>query len=290
VSAANQSSAIPRQCAPASALAPHELAQRLEDTQKELDSLRRQLEHSDRLAALGTLAATIAHEFNNLLTPSMSYAQLALRRIEDGDLDPDFTRKALLKVQSAGRKAGSICEAILNFARPAGEPGPAPAADLAAVVEEAIVTLGHDPAKMGITLRRDVAPGLRVAIDPLHLEHVLMNLLLNARQAMLGRRHGTLSIIACPLSNPQGPAVRIEVSDTGCGIEPAHLASIFDTFFTSRDPAGPTRGNGLGLSLCRQIVERNGGQISVQSTPGKGTTFRIVLPAAQSGPAGRVAA
>ena len=290
MSAPKQPSANSRGTPPPN-LAPQELARRLAEAQQELDTLRRQLEHADRLAALGILAATIAHEFNNLLTPSMSYAQLALARIDEGKLDVELTRKALAKAEAAGRKAGRICEAILNFARPAPAPGAATeSADLSAVVDEALTTLGHDPAKMGIAIRSELAPGLRVAIDPLHLEHVLVNLLLNARQAMMGRRHGTLSLCATPQTVSAGPAVRIEVSDTGCGIEPAHLGSIFDTFFTARDPAGQSRGTGLGLSLCRQIVERNGGQITVQSTPGKGTTFRILLPAAKSDPSSRIAA
>ena len=268
-----------------------ELMARLQAAQKELDRLRRQLEHSDRLAALGTLAATIAHEFNNLLTPSMSYAQLALRRLETGAVDVDLTRKALSKAQSAGAKAGRICEAILNFARPAAEPGHAPeVADVEVVVDEAITALGHDPAKLGITIRRELAPGLKVAIDPLLLEHVLMNLVLNARQAMLGRRHGTLGLVAIPLAASRSPSVQIEVSDTGCGIDPAHLPNIFETFFTARDTALAGRGTGLGLSLCRQIVERAGGQISVQSSPGKGATFRIILPAASTDAVARMAA
>ncbi len=267
-----------------------ELLRRLAAAEAEAEKLRRQLEHADRLASLGTLAATIAHEFNNILTPSMSYAQLALGSIERGQPDLVLAQKALSKCQSAGRKAGRICEAIMNFARPGGE-GEAQEAELTAVVEEALATLGHDPAKDGIMVRLDVAPDLRAAIDPLHLEHVVVNLLLNARQAMLGRRRGTLSIMARPHSGGSGPAIRMEVSDTGCGIDQAHLPHVFDTFFTTRDEAGPSgRGTGLGLSLCRQIIERCGGQISVQSTVGRGTTFCIVLPAQTGQTKQRVAA
>jgi two-component system NtrC family sensor kinase len=268
-----------------------QLLARLDAAEAELGRLQRQLEHSGRLAALGTLAATIAHEFNNLLTPSMSYAQLALRRLDGGTVDAELIRKALVKAHSAGAKAGRICDAILNFARPdAGSGAAAASADVSAVVEESLATLGHDPAKLGIMVRCEIAPGLRAAIDPLHLEHVLVNLLINAREAMLGRRHGTLGLSAVPHAAPSGPAVQIEVSDTGRGIDPAHLGNIFDPFFTSRDSASESRGSGLGLNLCRQIVERCGGQITVQSTPGEGTTFRILLPAAKSDPASRIAA
>ena len=134
--------------------------------------------------------------------------------------------------------------------------------------------------------------GADYAFDPVErlLEHVLMNLVLNARQAMLGRRHGTLGLVAIPLAASRSPAVQIEVSDTGCGIDPAHLPNIFETFFTARDTAVAGRGTGLGLSLCRQIVERAGGQISVQSAPGKGATFRIILPAASADAVARMAA
>ena len=244
-----------------------------------MDQLRRQLEHSDRLAALGTMAATIAHEFNNLLTPSMSYARLALRCIERGQADAELTQKALHKCQSAGQKAGKICDAILGFARPAGEANAASESDVAAVVNEALTATGRALAKDDITVRQEIPAGLRVAIDPLQLEHVLVNLLLNARQAMHGRRRGTLSLVATVQAGAGGPWARLDVSDTGCGIAAADLPHIFDSFFTTRDASAPAgRGTGLGLSLCRQIIQRHGGQISVQSTPGRGTTFHIILP------------
>jgi len=265
----------------ASPISPPDLLRRLEEAEAELAQLRRQLEHADRLATLGTLAATIAHEFNNLLTPSLSYAQMALRAIEEGRQDPSLIQKALTKCHAAGLKAGRICDAILAFARPAASATGTPAeSEVGAVIDESFAALGRDPAKDGITLRREVPEGLLAAIDPLQLEHVLVNLLINARQAMAGQRRGTITLTAGPCYGSSGPAVRIDVIDSGCGIEPEHLPHIFESFYTTRDSSTPAaRGTGLGLSRCRQIVERCGGEITAHSTPGRGTTFRILLPA-----------
>ncbi len=270
-----------RNDSPALPIPPADLLRRLEEAEAELAQLRQQLEHADRLATLGTLAATIAHEFNNLLTPSLSYAQMALNAMEQGRQDPTLTQKALTKCHAAGLKAGRICDAILSFARPAASAASGTVeAEIAAVIEESLAALGRDPAKDGINIRREVPAGLLAAIDPLQLEHVLVNLLMNARQAMGGQRRGTITLTAGPCYGPGGPAVRIDVIDSGRGIEPEHLPHIFESFYTTRDGSTPVaRGTGLGLSLCRQIVERCGGEITAHSTPGRGTTFRILLPA-----------
>ena len=258
-----------------------EVLGRLEAALAEVEQLRRLLEHHDRLATLGTLAATVAHEFNNLLTPGSNYAQLALRSLDAPAPDLALVRKALTKCQAAGVKAEKICSAILGFARAAGPAEPAARCEVAAVVEEAVATLGRDPEKEGIALRRHVEPGLSVAVDALQLEHVLVNLLVNARQALAGKRHGTLSISAAREATAGGAGVRIEVADTGCGIPPDRLPHIFDPFYTTKGGTdGTAKGTGLGLNLCRQIVERHGGHIRADSTPGRGTTFCLLLPAA----------
>lgn len=274
---------------PAGTPSPQELLRRLESATAELQVLGRQLEHADRLAALGTLAATIAHEFNNLLTPSMNWAQLALRSIESGKPDLELAQKALAKCHSSGKKAGRVCEAILNLARPGPEnQSGATECDLAEVIDEALAALARDPAQDGVTLRRQVPAGLRIAMDSLQLEHVLVNLLINAQQAMHGRRRGTLTISAV-LEDAGGSAgVRLEITDTGCGIDAADLPRIFDSFFTARkSPTADGRGTGLGLALCRKILQRHGGAITAHSTPGRGTTFRLLLPVSRAAKAPR---
>lgn len=257
---------------------PQQLAAELASVTAQLAELQRQLEHADRLASLGTLAATIAHEFNNILTPCMNWAQLALRSFESGKPDLDLAQKALSKCTAAGRKAGRICESILNLSRaPAQSPPLASECELNAVINEALTAMARDPAKDGITLRRHVPDGLKVAMDALQLEHVLVNLLINAQQSMHARRRGMITINAA--LEPPSPRqfVKLEVTDTGCGIDPVDLPRIFDSFYTARTP-GPSRGTGLGLALCRTLLARSGGQISARSTPGRGTSFTLLLP------------
>ena len=243
--------------------------------QRQLDDVKEQLAGSQRLAAIGTIAAVIAHEFNNLLTPMVSYSQYAMATAEKADPDMALIRKALSKSYQASSKAGRICNSMLSLAR--GEPtafGPAPVQSL---VDEALNVLARDPQKDGIALRVQVQPGLTLHGDPVQLEQVLLNLLINARQAMLGKG-GALTLKAADAGD--GTA-RLQVIDTGPGIPAKLLGKIFDPFFTTKiagHAAG--RGSGLGLSICREIVDHHGGRIEVASTVGRGTTFTLHLPTA----------
>jgi signal transduction histidine kinase len=146
------------------------------------------------------------------------------------------------------------------------------------LVDEVLLVLARDPQKDGIALRVQVQPGLNVHGDPVQLEQVLLNLLINARQAMLGSRNGSLTIKACR----DGEKVKIQIIDTGPGIPPQHLDKIFQPFFTTkRDPRkGEHKGTGLGLAICKDIVEHHDGTIEVTSEVGRGTTFTVLLPAA----------
>jgi len=247
----------------------------------ELAALREQLTESQRLATVGTIAAVIAHEFNNLLTPIVSYCQMALGSVEGDKADPAFVRKALQKSLTHATKAGRISASMLSLVRGEGDD------DTVAVrrlVDEALAVLARDPHKDGINLRVHVRPDLAVRGDPIQLEQVLLNLLINARQAMLDGqeacRGASLTIKAD--AAPDGDAVRITVTDSGPGIPERHLARIFEPFFTTKTTTRPgePRGSGLGLHICKQIVERHRGRIEVESTPGKGATFSVLLPAA----------
>ena len=249
-----------------------ELLRTVDAAQAQIDDLSRQLERAGRLATLGTLAATLAHEFNNLLAPGIGYASLALASLDGDSPDLALVRKALTKARAGGEKAGRLGGAILDLAR---APAAAPAVcDLNAVVDQALLALGRELPKDGIRLVRNVPPGLRVGVDALGLEHVLLNLLLNARAAMLapGGRRGTLTLHATAADDD---AVRLDVADTGCGISPERLGGVFEPFESGR--AG---GSGLGLHLCRRIVERHGGRVAVRSVVGRGSIFSLHLPAA----------
>ena len=246
------------------------IAAQLAAAQRELDDVREQLTDSQRLAAIGTIAAVIAHEFNNLLTPMVSYSQFALQTAGQPDPDMALIRKALSKSYQASTKAGRICNSMLALAR--GEATTFGPVSVQSLVDEVLNVLARDPQKDGIALRIQVEPGLSIHGDPVQLEQVLLNLLINARQAMLGKG-GALTVRA----SADGTGVKVQVVDTGPGIPAKLLPRIFDPFFTTKvNPAG--RGTGLGLSICRDIVGHHGGRIDVASTVGKGTTFTLHLP------------
>ena len=248
------------------------------EMQAQLDFLREQLTESQRLATIGTISAVIAHEFNNLLTPIVSYSQYALQSANSAKPDDVLIKKALTKSFQSSEKAGRICTSLLALAR--GE-STAERVMVQKLVEETLLVLARDPQKDGIALRVQVQPDLALDADAVQLEQVLLNLLINARQAMLGSRGGSITIRAHDVDGTG--ELRIQVIDTGPGIPPKVLPRIFEPFFTTKSTAkkGETRGTGLGLAICKEIIEHHGGRIEVQSEVGKGTTFNLCLPAAR---------
>src|SRR4051812_37150647 len=256
--------------------------------QQQLDALREQLTESQRLATIGTIAAVIAHEFNNLLTPIVSYSQYALSSANSDAPDMELVRKALGKAFQSSSKAGQICTSMLGLARGESAFGPV---EVQRLVDETLSVLARDPPKDGIAPRIQVPRGLTVVGDPVQLEQVLLNLLINARHAMLGRG-GSITVKAGRAAGDgTGEEVRIQVIDTGPGIPEKHLGKIFQPFFTTKGTArkGEAKGTGLGLAICKEIVEHHHGRIEVQSEVGKGTAFTICLPVAAqaTAPAGR---
>jgi signal transduction histidine kinase len=249
------------------------LDQRLAQMQQELDQLRAQLAESQRLATIGTISAVIAHEFNNLLTPIISYSQFALQNSETASPDMELIRKALSKSYQSADKAGRICQSMLGLAR--GESVFAQVS-VQRLVDEVLLVMARDPRRDSITLRVQVSPELSVWGDAVQLEQVLLNLLINARQAMLGKG-GWLTIKAAAAEDGQ---VRISVTDTGPGIPENLLGRIFEPFFTTKSGSskGQNKGTGLGLAICKQIIEHHQGRIEVQSEVGKGSTFSVYLP------------
>jgi signal transduction histidine kinase len=250
----------------------------LSNAQMQLEAVKEQLTESQRLAAIGTIAAVIAHEFNNILTPMISYSQFALSSAEGPTPDIALIRKVLSKSFQASTKAGKICNSMLGLARGESSFGPV---EVQTLVDEVLAVLARDPQKDGIALRVQIQPGLSVDGDQVQLEQVLLNLLINARHAMLGNG-GALTIKAAAVDNGE---LRIQVIDTGPGIPEKLLPRIFQPFFTTKGTArrGEAKGTGLGLSICKDIINHHHGRIEVASEVGKGTTFSIYLPMAQSG-------
>jgi len=249
------------------------LSERLALMQNQLDALREQLTESQRLATIGTIAAVIAHEFNNLLTPIVSYSQFALQSAEGETPDMDLIRKALNKSFQSSSKAGRICTSMLGLARGESSFGKV---SVQTMVDETLLVLARDPKKDGIALRVQVQPDLHIIGDPVQVEQILLNLLINARQAMLGRG-GSITIKAQSVESDEA---RIQVIDTGPGIPEKLIPKIFQPFFTTKGTTrkGEAKGTGLGLAICKEIVEHHQGRIEVQSEVGKGTTFSVYLP------------
>lgn len=247
------------------------LQSQIERLETQFSRLRDQVRLTQQLASLGTAAAMMAHEFNNLMTPVVSYARYAL----DND-DVELMKKALEMTLKQASTVSAMSERILGLAV---HEAPKPAhVQIGEVVKEAAACLCRDPEKDGITQRVDIPPDLIVWADERQLRQVFFNLLLNARQA-IQHRSGMITVTA---ESADDSMVAIHIKDNGCGIDPANLENIFDPFFTTKtgDANGNKKGTGLGLALCNDIVEEQRGQISVQSEPGHGTTFTITLPTA----------
>jgi signal transduction histidine kinase len=237
-------------------------------------------ERIERLATLGTLAGAIAHEVNNLLTPVMSYAQMALASPEDAEL----CAKALQKAVEGAERASAAASSILGFIR--GDE--VNAVHVGHALRDALGCLARDPSKDGITLEVRVPEDAWAAIAPVRLQQVLLNLLLNARKAIVPRP-GLIEVTAeCSTWNtPTGTpcdGVEIVVRDTGCGMDAGLVERAFEPFVRGgeRGGQGAGSGTGLGLPICRRIIEDSGGTIALESAPGLGTTVRIRLPRADA--------
>jgi len=253
------------------------LQQQLELAESQLSILREQVMQTQRLATIGTIAAVIAHEFNNLLTPVISYSQVALVSAQSDSPDMELVKKALTKSFAGATKAGKVCASMLGLARGESEQS---IVDVQSLIDETLLVLARDPQKDGIALRVQVQPGLKVEGDAVQLEQVLLNLLINARQAMLGRVTGAAGSITIKALGTDDGHVRINITDTGPGIAENNMVKIFEPFFTTKGTTqnGEPRGTGLGLAICRQIIDHHRGRIEVSSEVGRGTTFTLVLP------------
>jgi hypothetical protein len=228
-------------------------------------NLEEQLRLSEKMAAIGLLAAGVAHEVNTPLTGISSFTQMLLERSE-----PDDPRTQLLeKIERQTFRAAKIVNSLLNLARPSGgETGPV---DLNGVIGDILSLLEHQFKLGHVQVRKDLAkPAVIVRGVEYKLQQVFLNLFLNARDAM--PKGGWLTVA----TGLDGTSAVIEVADTGVGIPADHLGRIYDPFFTTK-PEG--RGTGLGLSVTYGIVQEHGGSLTCDSQTGQGTRFRLVLPA-----------
>ncbi len=224
-----------------------------------------QLLQSQKLAALGVLAGGIAHEIRNPLTISSSAAQFLL---EDAD-DPDGRRECAEKVLAGIRRASIIIENLLRFARPGARADMQPV-DLVSGLRDAVALVANQAKLQQVKMLVELpAEPVRVSGVPSLLQQVLMNLQLNALDAMPS---GGVLRVSVGETHSEGV---VRISDTGAGIPAGDVEKIFDPFYTTR-PVG--QGTGLGLSICHSIVQQHFGVIDVESAEGKGSTFSVRLP------------
>jgi two-component system, NtrC family, sensor kinase len=256
----------------------HELANtnsRLVSTLEQLKSTQAQLVQAEKLSAIGELVAGVAHELNNPLTSVIGYAQLVEEELRAGPSPrpPAEVAHDLRRIAEESERAARIVRNLLAFAR---RQGAARAPQDVADVCQRVVALREYALKLsGVTLETDLpAPVPKVLADFGQLQQVLLNLVLNAEQAMRSVTDRRLTIAV--RHDAAANTVVLTVSDSGHGIDAANRSRVFDPFFTTRDVG---EGTGLGLSICYGIVRDHGGQIAVDSQVGIGTTFAVTLPA-----------
>lgn len=229
---------------------------------KTQESLRR----SERLAAMGQMAATVAHEIRNPLGIIKSTADVLRSRYDS----PDQPDELFEYIPSEVRRLNRLVSDFLTFARDrAVEKN---ATDLRATIEKSLSAVEEEMREARVELERDYDSVPPVQHDEDGLNQVLLNLTLNAIQAMNGG--GKIAVRLKKASKKGRPLVKVEVADSGCGLN-VEPEKVFEPFYTTK-----TSGSGLGLAICKQIIEKHGGWIEAESASGKGTTMRFYLPAA----------
>ncbi|MBL8753042.1 MAG: response regulator [Planctomycetes bacterium] len=226
--------------------------------------------HLQRLESIGVLTGGIAHDFNNLMTVVLGSCEVALEMLAA----EHPVRELLLSVLRAGRQASTLSRRLLSFAR--RETHGTQAIDLRPVIES---FLALTRSSLGPRTRVEFTAGESlptVEVDRTAIEQVLMNLLLNARDAMPHGGRIRVTMQRGKARSGFGDVLELAVADDGIGITAEQRRHLFEPFFTTK---GPERGTGLGLSTSMEIVRHHGGDIEVDSTPGRGSEFRVVLPA-----------
>ena len=245
----------------------------------------RQIRVAERLEALGTLAGGLAHDLNNILTVIVTTTGMLRNRLDSGDV----TQRDLRTIEQAAARGSLLARRLLTFGRP--DVGRLAPTDVSGVVTGSLELLQR-LAGTGVEVVSDLTfHGSRAMADPVQLEQVLLNLVVNAVDAMPGGGTITIAVAptrldataACERGLPAGDYVELRVSDTGEGIGPDIVDQLWKPFFTTKRD----KGTGLGLSAVRRIVTEHGGAVAVESPPGRGATFRIWLRAAVTREAGR---
>jgi len=238
--------------------------------QQENDALKKRLSEMQRMTALGELVSTTTHEFNNVLMTIINYARMGMRYE-----DKETRDKAFAKIDKAGQRASKITKAVLGMAGNRGDQFEL--TNLEKLIDESMVLLEREMQKYRIAIEFDYEADLpEVPVIGNQLQQVLMNLMINARQAM---KDGGRLIVRLK-KNAEAKTIDLSIRDFGPGIEQEKLRRIFEPFYSTK--AGPDEtgkgGTGVGLSTCKSIMDVHGGKIRVDSSVGKGTCFTLMLP------------
>lgn len=263
----------------------NDMSESLKRREAEKEQLEGQLRHKQKMEAIGTLAGGVAHDFNNILSVIMGYAELALLDVSDGTP----LQHKLNEVLKAGNRAKDLVAQILAFSRKGKDKRKRKPVRIGLIVKEVLRML-RASLPTTIKIHQNIKTGmLTVLADPIKIHQVLMNLCANAAHAMQDKG-GILDVdlvdvdidSAFAAQHPDmapGRYKRLTVSDTGHGMDCAVMERIFDPFFTTK---GPGEGTGMGLALIHGIVKSHDGVITVHSKPGKGTTFQVFLPTSEN--------
>ena len=249
----------------------HSSAAPLQQLADENQVLRTKIGMLQKQAALGELVGTTTHEFNNILMTIMNYAKLGLRNRDDASRD-----KALTRILAASERAAKITNSVLGVARNRSDQFES--VNLKSIVDESLFLLERELAKYRIDLDVNLEEVKPVRAIGNQIQQILINLIINARQALdIGGR------LEIRLQQQGADLVALVVRDFGRGMDQATMKQIFDPYFSTK--SGPDEsgrgGTGLGLACCKDIVESHGGKIRVESAPGEGTCFTVMLPVFQ---------
>jgi signal transduction histidine kinase/CheY-like chemotaxis protein len=254
----------------------HSLAEENRRMEEEKRKLESQLRQAQKMEAIGTLAGGIAHDFNNILSIIFGYTELAME-----EKNPEERQQHLLDLRNGAERAKELVGQILAFSRKAEQQ--MQPLQVSAIIKEALKMLRASiPAT--IEIRQDIASNGLVLADPTQIHQVIMNLCTNAYHAMretggilaVSLKEVTIGATEYGYANiTQGNYLKLEVSDTGCGIDQKTQEKIFEPYFTTKKPG---EGTGLGLAVVHGIVNSHHGHITVYSEPGEGTSFHVYLP------------
>ena len=245
-----------------------ELRQENLQLRAQIDALQQQLLIAQKLSSVGELASSITHEFNNILTTIINYAKLGMRHQTAEMRDKSFD-----KILAAGHRASKITTGMLSYARSRGDRREA--MQLKQLVEDVFILVEKDLQVHRISYRLDIQGDPYAEVNASQIQQVLLNLIINGRQAM--QEGGSLTVRL--VENGEQNMAEISVRDTGSGIPAETLPHIFEKFFSTKSVDSQGQGGtGLGLALCKDVIESHKGRIRVETAIGHGTTFTVKLP------------